>query len=88
MNRLVLNVGYSHPVTYHPPEGISLSVGAPENVDGQPHVPITVSGIDKGLVGQVAATIRQIKKPEVYEPSKGIRYVDERPRMKEGKTGA
>lgn len=86
-NRLVLNVGYSHPVTFEPPDGISLSVGAPETVGGQPYIPITVSGIDKALVGQVAASIRQIKKPEVYEPSKGLRYEGERVRMKEGKTG-
>ena len=86
-NRLVLNVGYSHPVTYEPPDDISLNVDAPETVGGQPHTPITVSGIDKAVVGQVAATIRQIKKPEVYEPSKGIRYEGERVRMKEGKTG-
>ena len=85
--RLVLNVGYSHPVTYVPPEGITLSVGAPETVGGQPYIPITVNGIDKGLVGQVAASIRKIKKPEVYEPSKGLRYEGERVRMKEGKTG-
>jgi len=84
--RLALNVGYSHPVIYTPPDGITLSVGAPEAVDGQPHIPITVSGIDKALVGQVAASIRQIKKPEVYEPCKGIRYDGERVRMKEGKT--
>lgn len=86
-NRLVLNVGYSHPVTYEPPEGVTLSVGDSENVGGQPHTPITVSGIDKAVVGQVAASIRQIKKPEVYEPSKGLRYEGERVRMKEGKTG-
>ncbi len=85
--RLILNVGYSHPVTYEPPEGITLSVGDSETVGGQPHTPITVSGIDKALVGQVAASIRQIKKPEVYEPSKGLRYEGERVRMKEGKTG-
>ena len=85
--RLVLNVGYSHPVIYAPPEGITLSVGDSETVGGQPHTPITVSGIDKALVGQVAASIRQIKKPEVYEPSKGLRYEGERVRMKEGKTG-
>ena len=84
---LILNVGYSHPVTYVPPEGITLSVDDSESVGGQPHTPITVSGIDKGVVGQVAASIRQIKKPEVYEPSKGLRYEGERVRMKEGKTG-
>ena len=63
-------------------------MGSLENVDGQPHIPITVNGIDKQLVGQVAASIRQIKKPEVYEPCKGIRYEGERVRMKEGKARA
>ena len=82
---LVLNVGYSHAVTYVPPEGIEIVVEAPENIDGQPHIPIVVSGIDKQLVGQVCATIRQIKKPEDYKPSKGIRYEGERVRMREGK---
>ena len=86
-NRLVLNVGYSHSVTYAPPEGVTLSVGDSETVGGQPHTPITVNGIDKAIVGQVAASIRQIKKPEVYAPSKGLRYEGERVRMKEGKTG-
>ena len=86
--RLVLNVGYSHPVIYSPPNGVTLSVGTLENVDGQPHIPITVNGIDKQLVGQVAASIRQIKKPEVYEPCKGIRYEGEHVRMKEGKARA
>ena len=82
---LVLNVGYSHPVTYDPPEGITINVDSTENVDGQLHTPVTVSGVDKQLVGQVAASIRQIKKPEVYQPCKGIRYDGERVRMKEGK---
>ena len=82
---LVLSVGYSHAVTFNPPEGIEISVEAPENVDGQPHIPIVVSGIDKQLVGEVSATIRQIKKPEDYKPSKGIRYEGERVRMREGK---
>ena len=67
-NQLVLNVGYSHPVKYPPAEGITLSVDNSETVDGQPHIPITISGIDKQLVGQTAASIRQIKKPEVYQP--------------------
>ena len=87
-NRLILNVGYSHPVIFSPPDGVTLSVGGPENVDGQPHIPITVNGIDKQLVGQVAASIRQIKKPGVYAPCKGVRYEGEHVRMKEGKTRA
>lgn len=84
-NRLVLSVGYSHPVTYTPAEGIVLSVDDSETIDGQPHIPITVSGVDKQLVGQTAASIRQIKKPEVYQPCKGIRYEGEQVRNKEGK---
>ena len=85
-NQLVLNVGYSHPVTFTPAEGITLSVNGSETIDGQPHIPITISGIDKQLVGQTAASIRQIKKPEVYQPCKGIRYEGEQVRNKEGKT--
>ena len=84
-NNLVLDVGYSHSVTFTPPDGITLSVEASENIDGQAHTPIVVTGIDKQLVGQVAASIRQIKKPETYKPSKGIRYDGERVRDKEGK---
>ncbi len=82
---LVLDVGYSHSVTYTPPEGITLSVEGSETINGQAHTPITVSGIDKQLVGQVAATIRQIRKPDTYKPCKGIRYDGERVPEKEGK---
>lgn len=85
-NRLILNVGYSHSVTFAPAEGITLSVGTSISVDAQPHIPITVNGIDKQVVGQTAASIRQIKKPEVYQPCKGIRYEGEQVRNKEGKT--
>ena len=84
-NVLTLEVGYSHPVTFTPPEGIKIVVEPPENIDGQTHIPIIISGIDKQVVGQVAASIRQIKKPETYKPSKGIRYDGERVRDKEGK---
>ena len=85
-NCLVLNVGYSHPVTFTPPEGVTVTVEPSENISGLPHIPINVQGIDKQMVGQVAASIRQIKKPEVYKPSKGIRYQGEQVRNKEGKT--
>ena len=84
----MLDVGYSHPVTYVPPEGITLSVEASENIDGQAHTPIVVTGIDKQVVGQVAASIRQIRKPETYKPCKGIRYDGERVRDKEGKAAS
>ncbi|MEN3026250.1 MAG: 50S ribosomal protein L6 [Chlorobiota bacterium] len=75
-NRLLLTIGYSHPVLFIPPEGISIAVPAP-NV-------IQVSGIDKQLVGEVAARIRAIRPPEPYK-GKGIRYEGEYIRRKAGK---
>lgn len=72
---LVLNVGYSHPVNIEAPEGIELQVQ--KNV-------ITVSGIDRQRVGQVAAEIRRVRPPEPYK-GKGIRYVGEQVRRKAGK---
>ena len=72
---LTLAVGFSHPVTVEAPEGITLSTA-----EGK----ITVSGIDKQLVGQVAANIRAIKKPEPYK-GKGIKYEGEYVRKKAGK---
>ncbi len=87
-NELVLDVGYSHSVSYSPPEGITLTVESSEMIDGQTHTPILVSGIDKQLVGEAAASIRRIKKPDVYKPCKGIRYDGERVRDKEGKAPA
>jgi large subunit ribosomal protein L6 len=73
---LELSVGYSHPVVYRAPEGIEFEVPAPNR--------ITVRGIDKQLVGQVAAEIRRIRKPEPYK-GKGIRYEGEAVRKKAGK---
>ena len=82
---LVLNVGFSHQVTFPIPDDVTIQIGNPETVDNQAHIPIIVQGIDKQRVGEVAAAIRRIKPPEVYKPSKGIRYEGERVRMKEGK---
>ena len=73
--KLVLNVGFSHPVEYDLPEGITAEVEKNN---------IKISGIDKQLVGQVAAEIRAIKKPEPYK-GKGIKYADEQIRRKAGK---
>jgi len=73
--KLILNVGYSHQVEYSIPKGIEIKVE--KNV-------ITVSGINKQEVGQVAAEIRSIKKPEPYK-GKGIKYIDEVIRRKVGK---
>lgn len=72
---LVLNVGFSHPVNFKIPENIDIAVE--KNL-------ITISGIDKQLVGETAAQIRKIKKPEPYK-GKGIKYVDEIIRRKAGK---
>lgn len=75
---LVFSLGFSHKVDFVPQAGITLAV------DGNI---ITVSGIDKQLVGQAAAQIRQLKKPEPYK-GKGIRYIDEHIRRKAGKAAA
>lgn len=75
-NGIQIQVGYSHPVDVEPPEGVELEVPSPTQ--------IVVSGIDKQKVGQVAADIRAIRKPEPYK-GKGIRYADEHIRRKAGK---
>jgi large subunit ribosomal protein L6 len=73
---LTIQVGYSHPVEVDAPEGITLEVATPTRIN--------VSGADKQLVGQVAANIRAIRKPEPYK-GKGIRYAGEQIRRKAGK---
>ncbi|MFC5337827.1 50S ribosomal protein L6 [Leucobacter denitrificans] len=75
---LELALGFSHPVTYDAPEGITLSVEGANK--------ITVSGISKQAVGEAAANIRKLKKPEPYK-GKGIRYAGENVRRKAGKAG-
>lgn len=75
---LILNVGYSKPVEIAPPEGIQLAVENNTNV--------IVSGIDKEVVGNTAAQIREVRPPEPYK-GKGIRYAGEVVRRKAGKTG-
>lgn len=74
---ITMALGFSHPVKYKAPEGIQLTVNKME---------ITVSGIDKQLVGQVSAEIRALKKPEPYK-GKGIKYADEVLLRKAGKAG-
>ncbi len=75
---LVLNVGYSNPVTIEPPEGIQVAVDGNTNV--------TVTGINKEIVGNTAARIRAVRPPEPYK-GKGIRYEGEYVRRKVGKAG-
>lgn len=75
---LVLNLGYSHPVEMIPRDGIEFEVPAPTKV--------VVKGISKQVVGQTAAEVRAVRKPEPYK-GKGVRYEGEFVRRKEGKTG-
>jgi large subunit ribosomal protein L6 len=77
-NTLIVNVGYSHPIIFIPPDGITFELLPKENR-------IFVKGVDKELVGQVAAKIRSFRKPEPYK-GKGIRYADEHVTIKAGKT--
>jgi large subunit ribosomal protein L6 len=83
-DNLVIQVGYSHPVEVQPPPGISLAVDGVDPATKATRV--SVSGIDKQLVGEVAADIRSIRKPEPYK-GKGIRYAGEAIRRKAGKAG-
>ncbi len=76
--KLVMALGYSHPVEFDPPEGIKFAVEGNTNV--------TVSGIDKAVVGNTAATIRAARPPEPYK-GKGVRYAGEQVRRKAGKAG-
>jgi large subunit ribosomal protein L6 len=76
--KLVLAVGYSHPVEMNPPEGIEIEVPAPTRV--------IVKGIDKEKVGAFAANVRAVREPEPYK-GKGIKYEGERIRRKAGKAG-
>jgi large subunit ribosomal protein L6 len=76
---LNLSLGYSHPILYPVPQGIKIEV--------KDQTQVTVSGIDKQLVGAVAAKIRGFRPPEPYK-GKGVKYAEERIRRKAGKTGA
>ncbi len=76
--KLLLSLGFSHPILFLPPEGIEFAVQGNQ---------LTVSGYDKQLVGEVAAKIRKLRPPEPYK-GKGIRYEGEYVRRKEGKTAA
>lgn len=77
-SKVQLSLGFSHPVEVEPPPGITLEVEGTSRIH--------VRGIDKQLVGQVAANIRSLRPPEPYK-GKGIRYADERVRRKAGKAG-
>jgi large subunit ribosomal protein L6 len=78
-NKVVFALGFSHPVEFEVPEGIRIAV--------EKQTRVTVSGIDRQKVGQVAAEIRQLRRPDPYK-QKGIRYVGEVLKKKAGKAGA
>jgi len=75
--KLSINLGFSHPVEFEPPQGVTVTLSKPTS--------ITVEGVDRAAVGQTAARIRQYKPPEPYK-GKGIRYVGEVVRRKQGKS--
>lgn len=77
-SEIELNLGFSHPVFVNAPEGVTFVVESPTK--------LSVAGIDKQLVGEVAANIRKLRKPEPYK-GKGVRYVGEHVRRKAGKAG-
>ena len=76
--QLEFQLGYSHPITFNAPDGITFTVDGPTKLG--------VQGIDKQLVGEVAANIRKLRKPEPYK-GKGVRYAGEQIRRKVGKAG-
>jgi large subunit ribosomal protein L6 len=78
-NKLILNLGYSHPINFDIPKGISAEVDR--------NNAIKLSGIDKEALGQVAASIRRLRPPEPYK-GKGVKYAQEKIQRKAGKTGA
>lgn len=78
-DKIVLNLGYSHPIEYHLPDGIKASVDAKQTM-------ITLTGVDKHKLGQVASNLRSLRIPDSYK-GKGIRYYGEPLRLKAGKSG-
>ncbi len=77
---IALSLGFSHPVVYKAPEGVAISYDAKANR-------LTIEGIDKQQVGEVAAEIRSVRPPDAYK-GKGVKYADEVLKLKAGKTGA
>ncbi len=78
-NKIVMTLGYSHPVEFPLPDGITAAVD-------QKQTQITLNGIDKQKIGQAAANLRELRKPDAYK-GKGVRYSGERLKLKVGKTG-
>ncbi len=77
--KIIFTLGYSHPVEFNLPEGVSADIDKKQTR-------LTIHGIDKQLIGQIAANIRALRPPNVYK-GKGIKYADEVIRLKVGKAG-
>jgi large subunit ribosomal protein L6 len=86
-NAIMLSLGYSHPIEFPIPKGISIKVERQSRAIQNYVATITVSGADRQLVGQVAADIRSLRRPDAYK-GKGLRYANEAIKLKVGKKGA
>jgi len=85
-NRVMFNLGYSHPIEFPIPKGIEVKVERINKPIQQYQTTVTVTGIDRQQVGQVAAHMRSLRKPDPYK-GKGVRYTNEILKLKPGKTG-
>jgi large subunit ribosomal protein L6 len=85
-NRVIFNLGYSHPIEFPLPPGIDVKVERVNKPIQQYQTTLTVSGINKQQVGQVAADMRSLRRPDPYK-GKGVRYANEALKLKPGKTG-
>jgi large subunit ribosomal protein L6 len=84
--RVVFNLGYSHPIEFPLPDGIEVKIERRPKTVQQYQMSLIVSGIDKQLVGQVAAEMRGLREPDAYK-GKGVRYANQPMKLKPGKTG-
>ena len=85
-SRVIFNLGYSHPIEFPLPTGIDVKVERVNKPIQQYQTTLTVSGIDKQRVGQIAADMRSLRRPDPYK-GKGVRYANEALKLKPGKTG-
>jgi large subunit ribosomal protein L6 len=84
--RVIFNLGYSHPIEFPVPTGIDVKVERMNKPITQYQTTVTVTGIDRQRVGQIAADMRSLRRPDPYK-GKGVRYANERLKLKPGKTG-
>jgi large subunit ribosomal protein L6 len=85
-NRVIFNLGYSHPIEFPLPKGIDVKIERTNKPIQQYQTTLTISGIDRQQVGQVAADMRSLRQPDPYK-GKGVRYTNEVLKLKPGKTG-